>query len=179
MATSTALTVKDFLARNLREDRKYELIAGEVVEVAYAGRKHEMVKADAIQILVGYVLPNPIGTVCAETMYELSEDDALQPDVSFLLNEQIPVPLGEGLFDFAPALAIEVISSESASAFLRKVELYLRKGSRAVWALHSEERAVWIFTAGGSVRVLHGDQPVEADFLPGFSVPASRFFEGL
>ena len=176
MATTTALTVKDFLSLKLREDRKYELVAGEVVEVAYAKRRHELVKSNAMHLLCTYVASNPIGRVFAETMFELGETEARQPDVSLLLNEQIPAPLGDGLFDFAPALAVEVVSCGDLE---QKVELFLEKGSRAVWVLYPEQRAIRICERSGVSRLLRGDQLVQTDFLPGFAVPAGRFFEGL
>jgi Uma2 family endonuclease len=179
MATSTALTVKDFQALELPEDRRYELVNGEVVEMPRAKFRHEKVKANGIKILVGYLVQNPIGELYAETTFEFTEIDARQPDLAVLLNEQVRALAADEFPHGAPVLVVEVISSESASDFLNKVELYLKCSCRAVWALHSEQRAVWIFTPGGSARVLHGDEPVEADFLPGFSVPASRFFDGL
>ena len=175
----TALTVKDFLALKLREDRRYELVGGEVVEMAYSKHRHEKVKANGIRILVGYLAQNPIGEVYAETTFELAEDEARQPDLALLLNEQIPVPAVDELLALAPAVAIEVASSETVADFERKVELFLEKSSRAVWALFLDLRAVRIFAPGGASRLVRGEQPVEADFLPGFAIPASRFFDGL
>jgi len=179
MASTTAFTVKDFLALKLPKDRRHELVAGELVEMAYSKHRHEKVKANGIRILVGYLTKNPIGELYVETTFELAEDEARQPDLALLLNEQIPVPAVDELLALAPALAIEVVSSETLADFERKVELFLEEGSRAVWALFLDLRAVRIFVPGGASRLVRGDQPVEADFLPGFSVPASRFFEGL
>ncbi len=179
MATTTALTVKDFLAQKLPEDRRYELVRGEVVEMGFAGHKHEEVKANIIRILVAYLLQNPLGKVYSETMYRLTEINACMPDASLLLTQDIPVPAGEGLLELSPALAVEVVSSESAADLERKVELYLEKGSRSVWVVYPEQRAVRVFERSGLSRLVRNDHTVEADWLPGFAVPASRFFEGL
>jgi Uma2 family endonuclease len=177
--TTTALTVKEFLALALPEDQKHELVGGEIVSMAHGGQKHERVKSTAIKIFVSYTLQNPIGEVFSETEFQLSETDAPIPDVSLLLNEQLSAPPQPGLYEFAPALAVEVVSSETAAQLERKVELYLEHGSRSVLALYPEQRAVRLFDRSGASRLIRGEELVEIDWLPGFAVPASRFFEGV
>jgi len=141
MATTTALTVKELLAQ-APEDQRCELIRGEIVPMGTAKFRHEQVKSNANEVFVGYLLKNPIGRVYNETMYWLTETDALQPDLSLLLKDQIPARAPDEVLGLAPAVVFEVVSSESAANLEERVELFL-------------------------------------DVFPGFSVPASRFFEGL
>ena len=178
MATTTGFTVKEFLAQ-LPEDQRCELIHGEIVPMGNAKYRHERVKANATEILVSYLIQNPIGKVHNETMYQLTETDALQPDLSILLQEQIPAQAPDDLLELAPALVLEVVSSESAADLEQRVELFLERGTRAVLVAFTTRQVIRIFEPSGHARLVRGDQKLELDLLPGFSVPASRFFEGL
>lgn len=179
MAATTLLTVKEFLEQKLGEDERVELAGGEIVRMGTAGARHEHVKSNIVHCLAAYTLDRPVGRVYVDTMFQLSETEARIPDVSLLLNEQIPSPLPEGLFQGAPALAVEVVSSESAADLERKVELYLEKGSRSVWIVYPEQRIVHVYSPDGSGRRLRGSQLIELDWLPGLAIAAERFFEGL
>ena len=179
MAASTLLTVKEFLEQKFPEGDCVELAAGEIVHVGTAGARHEKVKTNIFRILILYLHRNPVGEAFGETMFQLSETEARIPDVSLLLNEQIPSPVPEGLFQLAPALVVEIVSSESAADLERKVQLYLEKGSRSVWVVYPEQRTVRVFDQSGTSRLIRASQPVEADWLAGFSVPAAQFFDGL
>jgi Uma2 family endonuclease len=178
MATAVGLTVKEFLAQ-MPEDQRAELIHGEIVPMAYAKFPHEKVKANGNRIFVVYLAGNPIGEVYPETMYQLTETNALQPDLSVLLNEQIPAHAPDGLLELAPAVVFEVASSESAARLEERIELFLEKGTRAVLVAFTSTRAIRIYEPSGLSRLVRGEQPVEIDVLPGFSVAVSRFFEGL
>lgn len=179
MAASTLLTVKEFLDRKFPEGDRVELAAGEIVHMGTAGARHEVVKSNIHPLLVAYTCQHPVGRVFSDTMFQLSETEARIPDVSLLLNEQLPSPLPEGLFQFAPALAVEIVFSESAADLERKVQVFLEKGSRSVWVVYPEQRTVRVFDQSETSRLIRSSQPVEADWLPGFSVPATEFFDGL
>ena len=155
MATTTALTVKEFLAQ-VPEDQRCELIHGEIVPMGNAKFKHERVKSHANRVFVAYFLDNPIGEVYNETMYQLTETDALQPDLSILLNEQIPAQAPNDLLELAPALVFEVVSSESAAHLERRIELFLEKGTRAVLVAFASGAVVGLYarSASGSFRGL-------------------------
>lgn len=179
MAASTLLTVKEFLEQKFGEDERVELAGGEIVRMGTAGARHEIVKSNIHRFLVEYLLSNPLGRVFSDTMFQLSDTEARIPDVSLLLNEQIPSPAPDGLFQGAPALTVEVVSSERAADLERKVELYLEKGSRSVWVVFPEQRVVHVYYPDGTSRRLRGSQLIELDWLPGLAIAAERFFEGL
>ena len=179
MATTTGLTVQDFLAQPLPEGQRYELVDGRIVPMGNTKYPQERVKANANVVFVGYFLQHSIGLVHLETMYQLADDEARQPDLSILLNDQIPARAPDSLLDLAPAVVFDVVSSESASYLERRVERFLEKGSLAVLIAYPESRVIHIFTPDGLFRAVRADQFVTLDCLPGFSVPTSRFFEGL
>jgi Uma2 family endonuclease len=179
MAATTPLTVREFLEQKFAEGERVELAQGEIVRMGTAGARHEHVKSNVLHCLTAYTLERPVGRVYVDTMFQLSDTEARVPDVSLLLNEQIPSPLPDGLFQGAPALAVEVVSSESAADLERKVELYLEVGARSVWVVFPEQRVVYVYSPDGTSRRLRGPQTIELDWLPGLAIPAERFFEGL
>ncbi len=179
MSTTTApITVEQFLALPEDDSVRRELIGGEVITMARAGQQHEIVKSNFIHELAGFLKHNSIGRLMSETSYRLSPHDAPQPDVSVVLRGRLQ-PGGRSLISICPDIAVEVVSSETASFLQSKVKLYLQHGARAVWVAYPEQRIIHVYTAAG-VSELSGDHPLEApDILPGFSVPASAFFADL
>ncbi len=181
MSTAVSLlTVEEFLQLPEELDVKAELIEGVVVEMGRGRLRHELGKAEFNKFLTGYALGNPIGVVLSETLFVLGDGNAFQPDVSFVRTERLAGQDPEKNFQGAPDLAVEVVSSETAAQLERKVRLYLRAGSRAVWVAYPEERGVRAFHADGIARWLEGDQVLEEpDLLPGFAVKVSQLFEGI
>ncbi len=139
----------------------------------------ERVKSNAIEVFAGHLSQHRIGRVFSETMYQLTDTDALQPDVSILLKEQIPARAPDNLLALAPALVFEVVSSESAAHLEDRIELFLERGTRAFLVAFTTRQVIRIFDPSGYGRLVRGDEKLELDLLPGFSVPASRFFKGL
>ncbi len=179
MATATAgLSVKEFLAQ-VPEDQRVELIHGEIVPMGNAKYPHERVKANGIEVFTVHLAEHRIGKVHSETMYQITATDAMQFDLSILLNEQMPARAPDGLLELAPALVFEVVSSDSAANLEDRIELLLERGARAVLVAFLNARAIRIYEPSGHARLVRGDEKVEIDFLPGFSVPAWRFFDGL
>jgi len=177
LTTTDLLTVEEFLALPEVEGVRRELLDGEIIEMSWGGGIHEHVKSNFSLHFTKYLLENPVGGIYHETCFRLSKYSLPIPDLSLQLNarlEKIP----KGHFQGAPDLAIEVVSSESAATLHRKVRRYLECGSRAVLVAYHEQRTVMVYDPKG-VRILMNDDTLELDFLPGFRVPVSAFFEGL
>jgi len=179
MGVSTAaLTVEEFLNVPEPEDQCAELLEGEIISVGRGAYEHELVKANMSALLVVWAASNKPGKVFAETTFQLDEHTSLMPDVSFLLASRL-VPGTRGLIQGAPELAVEIVSSESASVLERKISLYLAHGGRAVWAIYPEHRAVRVYDLNGFSRRLGADDVLEdQQLLPGFRTPVAAMFEG-
>jgi len=130
-ATTTArLTVQQFHELPLPDEEDYELVRGEIVRMAKAKFKHETVKSNFLEELVGYNLNMRVGKVYSETMYDLTDEDAVIPDVSVMLGSR---PAGvdlEGYPQGAPDTVVEVVSSEQAAKLEERISLYLRTGAK-------------------------------------------------
>jgi Uma2 family endonuclease len=176
--TTALLTVEQYAQLPEEETMRTELVEGEIVPMGDAKKVHELVKSNAIELLMQYIFQNRIGRLFSESMYKLGKREGRIPDVSFLLHETLGRQNGEFL-EGAPDLAFEVVSSESAAFMERKVNLFLAKGCRAVWIAYPIERTFWIHRAAGSIHLREGQFVEEPDLLPGFRVAVERFFDGI
>ncbi len=179
MATTTLVTVQEFLQLPEPDGQRIELIGGELVTMGSGKRPHEIVKKNLNRILTVWLAQNPIGELFPETMYELDEHNALIPDLSVLALGRIQAGGDESIHG-APEIAIEVVSSETAARLDTKINLYLAHGSKSVWVVFPGSRVVRIFDAGGLARKFEQHQTLEdPTVLPGFSAPVSSLFEGI
>ena len=185
VATTGLITTEQFLAMPEQYDAsgnriKSELIAGEIVFVAFASRLHDLVKNRIGELLLLFLAPRPsLGLrSLIEIGYDVSDQDAFAPDVSVIERSRL-LEGSSRIVTGAPEIAIEVVSpTDTAIRLKHRIGAYLANGARSVWIVYPEERSVEIHTARG-VREFTGDQPVEDETLPGFSHSAAGFFEGL
>jgi len=178
-ATTTLVTVQEFLQRPEPEGQRIELIGGEVVSMGFGHIPHELVKKNLNKILVVWLAQNRIAEVFNETMFQLDEFNSVIPDLSILFPDRVS-PGAIGLFQGAPEVAIEVVSSETATRLETKVELYLAHGGKSVWVVFPDQRVIRIFDATGQSKKFEQSQTFEdPGVLPGFQIPAAAIFEGV
>jgi Uma2 family endonuclease len=156
---------------------KDELIRGEVVKMPPASYLHDRIKNRINRLLIRYLDANP--AVALDSLVELGAQvgamDTFIPDVTVIQREQ-PVPY-KRIFQGSPEIAIEVVSpSDTEKPLTRKIDAYLRGGSKSVWVVFPETRSVMVHTPG-STRELRADQTIEGPLLPGFTSPVAAFFE--
>lgn len=178
MATTTLVTVQEFLQMPEPEGQKLELIGGEVVSMGRGKIPHEVAKKNLTKILVVWLAQNPIAELFPETMYQLDKYNSLIPDLGVIFPGRLS-PGSTGWIQAAPELAIEVVSSESAERLEQKIELYFAHGSQSVWVVYPNQRVVWVFDANGQSRKFEQSQTLEDPVLPRFSAPVSAIFEGI
>ena len=177
-ATTTLITVEEFLKLPEVEGERLELINGEVISMPMSGQPHEVTKSNVIRLVTVWSLQNPGLRLFCEAAYQLDDRNCLIPDISLIASGRI-VPGSVGVFQGPPELAIEVVSSEPAARLERKIQLYLAHGGKSVWAIYPQERMIRIDDSSGGSKRFHRDQPVVDSVLPGFSTPTSAIFEGV
>ena len=181
MSTSKTLIAADELLRISAKGR-YELIRGELVEMAPAGARH-----GDIAMLIGwrlseYVMGNRLGKVfAAETGFRLAcdPDTVRAPDVAFVSKDHLPPgELPTGYLDVAPDLVVEVVSpSDAAGDVQAKVEDWLRAGTRLVWVVYPDTQTVTAYRALDDVRVLTEKHAMSGEpILPDFSLAVIEVF---
>jgi Uma2 family endonuclease len=178
MATTTLVTVQEFLQMPEPEGQKLELIGGEVVSMGRGKIPHEVVKKNLNKILVVWLARNPIGELFPETMYQLDDHNALIPDLGIVFLGRLSQG-STGWMQAAPELAIEVVSSESVDRLEQKIELYFTHSGKSVWVVYPNQRVVRVCDANGQSRKFEQSQTLEASVLPGFFTPVSAIFEGI
>jgi Uma2 family endonuclease len=179
---STLLTAEQIL--DMPEARHAELVEGVLQPMTPAGGAHGLVAAKLAFLLYQHVLPRGGGVVFgAETGFVLrrNPDTVRGPDAAYVAAERLP-PGGvrRGFFEGGPDLAAEVVSPRNTRAEVRrKTAEYLAAGTRVVWVVEPDERAVIVHDATGPRRLAEGDVLDGAPVLPEFRCDVAALFEGI
>ncbi len=124
-------------------------------------------------------LSAPRGRVlAAETGFTLRRgpDTVRAPDVAYVSAARIPTDVPRGFAEFAPDLAVEVLSpGDRAGEVLAKVGDWLNAGSRLVWVIDPARRQARVYRADGSETIIAADEPEGGlldgeEPLPGLSI---------
>ena len=182
----TLLTAGQFYDFCCKNDGRYELVRGEVIELAPANDEHGEIASNVDTAFNNYSRRRGIGRTRVETGYRLEQnpDTVRGPDISFML-----LPRGQGVMltrrfvPNAPDIAVEVVSpSNTAAEIERKVGEYLAAGSQRVWVVYpatrtAARRVVVHHSGGTAITYSGGDVITDEELLPGFSLPLSEIFE--
>ena len=165
------------------DGRKYELQAGVVVAEPLPGYRHGRVMFVVARILDAHVGRHGLGEVVvgdAGFVLARAPDTVRGPDVAFVARRRAEEQVDRSkAFEGAPDLAVEVLSPTSTPAEVHaKVGDYLAAGTRSVWIVDPERRAVTVHDSLLTPRVLTEDDLLEAgDVVPGFRVRVGDFFD--
>jgi Uma2 family endonuclease len=172
------MTAEDLL--NMPEDDlRHELIKGELLTMPVPKLLHGFVTANLLMLLHVHVKTNNLGLLVAESGFHLESgpDTVLGPDIAFVARDRVGTDQ-DCFFPGAPDLAVEVLSpSDRRGKVERKTALYLELGAKSVWNVNPRKRTVEIFHADGGRWLLHEDDELVDDTVPGFRVLVSRIFE--
>ena len=179
--SKTLMTADEFYEFCCRNDGRYELVDGKVVEMAPANEEHGAV---ALNIGTGFNLYSRLhgtGRATVETGHVLRRgpDTVRGPDVTFILTgkdewESLTNRFSSG----APDIAVEVFSPSNTHAEMRrKIADYFAAGSQRVWVAYPSTRSVNVHRADGTAITYAGDDVItDEELLPGFSLPLSDVF---
>jgi Uma2 family endonuclease len=163
--------------------KRYELIAGELHEMAAAGGEHGYVAIEAAYRLRAFLEQQPeVGGAifAAETGFRLARnpDTVRAPDAAYVAAERLSQARVSGYPDMAPDLVVEVVSpNDTASEIQGKVDEWLRAGAQLVWVLYPTTRSAMAYREDGAARLLHADDSLSGEpVLPGFSCRLGDLF---
>ena len=183
MVVATKLMTADELLRLPRGRYRYELVKGELIQMAPAGAKHGVIAIHIGALLDGHVRRSKLGIVCAaETGFILARnpDTVRAPDASFVSRARIPREgMPEAFWPIAPDLAVEVVSpGDTASEVQTKVVEWINAGTRLVWVIDPKTQTVTVYRSLANVRVLTlSDKLDGADVVPGFEIAVKELYE--
>ena len=182
----TLMTADEFFDFCDRNDGRYELVDGKVIELAPANEQHGNAAFNIAGSFYVYSRQSGTGIGGVETGYRVRQDpDTVRgPDVSFNLHSRAEEEqLLPRFIPGAPDIAVEVVSpSNTAAQVQRKVAEYLAAGAQRVWVVHTatrrNPRRVLVHRADGATITYAGDDVItDEELLPGFSLPLSDIFD--
>lgn len=171
----------DFCQLSENENRRFELICGEVIEMPNPTRKHGRVclrigyefETYTERVRWGYGASNDSGTVLAE-----DPDTVVGPDVAYYDDSKTFAAIHPKWGTKVPVLAVEVLSpSDRRRVVLEKVSDYLSSGVKAVWLADYEESFVTVFRTTAAPKIFGGKDTLTGDdYLPGFTCSVAKLF---
>ena len=182
MTTQTRPITADDLLRMPDDGFRYELVEGNLREMAPAGHQHGRIAINVSTPLAQHVKANNLGVVyAAETGFKLASnpDTVRAPDVAFVRRERVEsVGDSEGFWPGAPDLAVEVVSpGDSYTDVEEKVFDWLDAGTRLVIVVNPRKRLVTLYRSLTDVVVLtEADVLDGGDVVPGFAMPVKDIF---
>jgi Uma2 family endonuclease len=119
------------------------------------------------------------GVYGPDTSFQIGANERL-PDVAFVAADRIP-PAGEpeGIWPFAPDLAIEILSpTDLYEKVSGKIREYFAAGVRQVWLISPEHKTVTIYQSPTQVHMLtEEDELLSDDIVAGFRCRLRELFQ--
>ncbi len=140
-------TYEDYL--NTPEDKRYELIDGDLLMTPAPGELHQRVSILLGSKLFQFASENNLGRVyVAPFDVVLSDLDVVQPDLLFVSNQRSRIITPENV-QGAPDLVVEILSPTTATRDTTfKRVLYSRHGVREYWIVDTEEETITVLLPG-------------------------------
>jgi Uma2 family endonuclease len=170
-------TVADLM--NLAADKEYELRRGELVEMPGPSYKHGVIVTRLDRYLDTFVSEQQLGQVLSNTAFVLDQQNALRPDVAFVLKARLVGLDVNDAFPGPPDLAIEVVSrTDVVFEVDDKVADYLKAGVQQVWVVNPRSQLVFVYLPNADKPLILGshDDIEGGALLPGFSLKVSILF---
>ena len=164
------------------EDKRYELLDGELVMVPAPNLEHQRIGIRLGVLLHGFVQERGLGEVFhAPCDVVLSNTDVVQPDLLFVSNERAHLLLGGDNVRGAPDLVVEILSPSTAGRDRTlKRALYAKYGVKEYWLVDSDARTATVLRLGEDafeVEAIYGEgQTMTSPTLAGFSVGLKEIF---
>ena len=183
MSVKKKLFTAEEMFRLPAENRRLELVEGELYEMPPAGGRHGNVGSNLHITLGVHVKINRLGRLfTADTGFivDRNPDTVLAPDVSFVSYDTLPTgDVPASFLELAPDLAVEVKSPGDSNREVRqKAEQWLAAGTSVVWVLDPDDRNATIYALGQAPQVLtEAESLTGGDLVPGFRVSVRELFE--
>ena len=172
-------TYQDY--RTAPEDKRYELLEGELLLVPAPMTYHQRILIKLSTRLHTFVESNGLGEVfIAPCDVVLSNHDVAQPDLLYVSNERSHIITPENI-QGGPDLVVEVLSPSTADRDLGyKRTLYARHGVAEYWVVDPVAKTVEVLTLVGQEFVGRGtyaqDQALESPSLRGLVIQLREVF---
>ncbi|MBV9304057.1 MAG: Uma2 family endonuclease [Acidobacteriaceae bacterium] len=182
--TSLTVSMEDYLSFEAPEGTKDELIEGEIVISPSGSPRHALVIKRLVRLLdemlegADFEVNSDLSIVLdASNPVSMPRPDAFVMDRRRFLAaaERDVFPAG------APELAVEVVSpGNTKKELLKKIRLYLRHGSSAVWVVYPKTRTTTVWESEDTSREFRNGETVMLPHpLPQLGIRVSEIFSVL
>jgi Uma2 family endonuclease len=178
-ARPTHWTYADYL--RLPDDRRFEIIRGELFEMAGPRPTHQDVAGTLYRLMGNWLDKNPVGKCYISPIdVVLTNDTVVQPDVIFIARKRLGIVTDRAV-EGAPDLVVEVLSEKTRKRdFAVKRRLYAAHGVREYWIADPECERVEIFVLekGELVKRAEATEGKVASLvvLPRLRIPLAKIF---
>ena len=182
MAETRTLMTADELFQLADSGKRYELVAGELVEMAPPGGEHGYIAGRILYRLSAFIDQHKLGgaVFAAETGFRIGQnpDTVRAPDAAYVSEPRLAQARVADYPDLAPDLVVEVVSpSDTATEIHARVEDWLQAGTQLVWVFYPASRSAVMYRPDGEARVLHAADTLRGEpILPGFSCLLADIF---
>ena len=179
LKTKVKYTYNDYTT--LDDDRRYELIEGELYMTPSPNFQHQIISMNISHPLRKFVKENDLGVVLyAPFDVVLSETDVVQPDIIFISKERMNL-ITENNLRGAPDLAIEILSKFTRERDnLVKKKLYMEHGVKEFWIVDNDKKTVEIMvlkeTGFETFGIYFIDDEIASPLLNGFRISLQEIF---
>ena len=161
--------------------RRYQLIEGELIEMAGPNDAHQVFTGDLFVEVRTQTRALNIGEArIAPFDVALDEHNTFQPDLLFVSHARRHIFDGHGITG-APDVVVEVLSESTRQRDLAvKLPVYARNGVREMWVADLRARTVAKYTGDGRTltlaQVYGADDILTSDAMPGVAIDLAPIF---
>lgn len=183
MATQEKLYTADDLLALPDDNKRYELVKGELVEVSPSGDVATELAMWIGHLLLTHVIPRNLGAVTGADggfLFKKDPDTVRAPDVGFIASAKLTPQTGK-YYTSPPDLAVEVVSPNDRQGEINdKVAFYFKHGVRLAWVVYPELRVISVRRPGTTpITLSEADTLDGGEVLPDFAVKVSEIFAQL
>ena len=173
--------VRDYMNLPESEEKRYELIEGELYVVPSPTTIHQRVSKGLLRVLDDYVQTHGLGEVLTAPLdVVLSDEDVLQPDLIYVSKSRASIVTDQNI-QGPPDLVVEILSPSTADRDRTvKRARYLKFGVREYWIVDPQTRNIEVLKAGDTefetVRVYPDGTTATSPVIEGLVINVSEIF---
>ena len=138
-------TYQDYLL--LPEDKRYEIIEGELFMVPAPIPYHQDIFRSLFRVLTDYAQSKNLGKVYSAPIdVVLSDENIVQPDILFISKQRLSI-ITEKNIQGAPDLVVEILSPGTAEKDkILKRKLYAKFGVKEFWLVDGKKKEIEVLS---------------------------------
>jgi len=167
---------------NLEDEKRYELIEGELFMVPSPGSYHQIILLNLLDFLRHHIKKTKAGiVVCAPLDVVLTPNDVVQPDILFISKERINI-VTERNIQGAPDLVVEILSPGTLERDkIVKKHLYEKHGVKEYWIVEPVGKLIEVLTLKEEGFQFFGsfflDDVLQSPLLKKLKIPLKEVFK--